>query len=174
MNAGATQRLFFALWPDDAVRERCAMTARSFGDHAGKRVVANNLHLTLCFIGSADETTRQCLETAADAITCEPTTLWLDRLGYFPRPQVLWLGAAQTPPPLQTLASEITRAAQQCGVSADVRPFVPHMTLLRKVRRAPKLPAIEPIAWPVTSFCLVQSETRPEGPVYSVLREWHF
>lgn len=52
--------------------------------------------------------------------------------------------------------------------------MTPHMTLLRKVKPAPPLTAIEPIVWSIASFCLVKSETQPEGLVYSVLRHWRF
>ncbi len=52
------------------------------------------------------------------------------------------------------------------------RPYRAHLTLARKVGKAPRSQAIEAIQWPVNEFCLVQSRTLPTGAEYAVLRTW--
>ena len=46
------QRLFFALWPDDAVRARLDQAGEELLGKRVKRVPAANLHLTLAFAGA--------------------------------------------------------------------------------------------------------------------------
>jgi RNA 2',3'-cyclic 3'-phosphodiesterase len=171
-DASGVERLFLALWPDAKVRARCAQLAHAAGAHNGKPVPAENLHITLCFLGAVDAPTRSCIESALQEVRAAPVTLILDRLGYFPKPRVLWLGAAQVPEPLSALACTIDRLARGCGVSTDTRPFVAHMTVQRKANKAPALPEIEPVPWLVTTFALVKSETLSTGAVYTVLRTW--
>jgi 2'-5' RNA ligase len=50
----AVRRLFFALWPSDAVRARLAQEAQS---HAGlgRAIPVRNLHITLVFLGGVQE-----------------------------------------------------------------------------------------------------------------------
>ena len=48
----ATQRVFFALWPDDATRETIdAFTREAVEECGGTPVSADNFHMTLRFIG---------------------------------------------------------------------------------------------------------------------------
>lgn len=172
--APAVERLFFALWPDAATRERCAHLARKIGGKSGKRVAAENLHITLAFLGSVDADTRACVERAADAVHAAPMTLRLDRVGYFAQPRVLWIGSEVVPPGLTTFARALHDGVTACGVTLDPRPFVAHMTLMRKVPHAPARVDIDPIDWRIDAFCLVRSQTLPEGPVYTVQRRWAF
>ncbi len=80
--AVATQRLFFALWPEPALQQHLAMTAAALLPRdAGRRVRAENLHCTLVFLGAVEAAQRLCLEDAASLVRAEPFTLTLDRLG---------------------------------------------------------------------------------------------
>src|SRR4030067_1435014 len=87
------QRLVFALVPEPALQQRLAQAAEALLPRAaGRRVRAENLHCTLVFLGAVETAQRLCLEDAASLVRAEPFTLMLDRLGYFRRPQVAWLG----------------------------------------------------------------------------------
>jgi 2'-5' RNA ligase len=61
-----------------------------------------------------------------------------------------------------------------CGFAVETRPFETHVTLFRKVRKAPPLPDAYavPLVWPVRDFALVVSLAAPEGARYEVLRVW--
>ncbi len=48
-------RLFFALWPDPPTRTALAMLVDGLPLVGGRRVPAENLHLTLAFLGNVDE-----------------------------------------------------------------------------------------------------------------------
>ena len=168
------QRLFFALWPDDALREQLENVVKTISKPEGGRLVpVENLHITLRFLGYMQAEKRQCAEQVADRMVHHPPCqLVLDRLGHFPRPRVLWLGASQTPEPLTILARDFNQELKTCGLQPEQRPFHAHMTLMRKVNRTPTLPPIDPIEWPISQFALVESQTLPEGAKYEVLRFW--
>lgn len=137
-----------------------------------RSVPAHNLHLTLAFLGSVEPPLRSCLERGAGAIACPPFELVLDHAGWFPRPQVYWLGASQPPAALLSLVTALQRAQGDCGVDPETRPFRVHLTVARKVRRRPAVGPVEALRWPVDRFVLVSSRTLPEGPLYQPERTW--
>lgn len=167
-----TRRLFFALWPDDALRLKVARWLAEVQGLSGRPVAMENWHLTLCFIGGTDVNQQQCLEQAANAITDIPSfELILDQYGYWHRPRVFWLGG-QSPEPLYGLVGQLRAGMSACGMAPETRGFVSHMTLLRKVGHAPDGVLNAPISWQVADFVLVSSNTRPQGVEYQVLRRW--
>ena len=166
------RRLFFALWPDDGVRGQLAGLAARVAVGHGVRVAQANLHITLVFLGSADGKLAACAQSAAAGIRGRAFTLSLDCLGHWPRPQVLWLGAKHTPAALAALVQELNQGLTRCGFTPEDRPYQPHLTLARKLRRADTAQAIDPVVWRVEQFCLVQSITRAQGAEYRVLHTW--
>lgn len=165
-------RLFFALWPDEAVRSRLAETAARLPSGTGRKIPDANLHITLEFIGSATEETRACLEAAAARVTVEPFDLVLSRFGYWAQPRIIWFGPHHLPPELLALAFKLRAVAEDCGIEADTRPYRPHVSLMRKVTRQPHWPEVEPIEWPVREFVLCQSHETEKGTRYEVLQRW--
>ena len=166
------QRLFFALWPDESVRQRLADYRPLLNGCGGRPVVLENLHITLAFLGSVDVSTRACLEKAADAINAPAFTLRMDQLGFWRRPHVVWLGAHDIPQPLLVLVAALKQAMIGCGLEPESRHFQAHLTLMRKAWRAPLELNPPVMTWPVTDFALVASDTRSEGVRYEVLRRW--
>ncbi len=171
--SGGGRRLFLALWPPDPVREAMRDVGRRLAREVdGRRVGDAGLHLTLAFLGTVEEARREALETALSTLELSAHTLLLDRLGYWHRPQVVWVGASRTPEALAAFVTELRACLRALELSVEERPFVPHVTLLRKVRRRPPALPFDPIAWAVDGFVLVQSELHPEGAYYTVLRRW--
>jgi 2'-5' RNA ligase len=169
----STQRLFFALWPDEPVRARLRTAARELVPPEARAIAPDAAHLTLLFIGSADAVRRACLEQVADGIKGSSFTLTLDQAGFWRKPQILWLGCSTLPAPLLALVQGLTAGAERCGVKTETQPYQAHVTLARKVRKGPMSAVlIEPIVWPVERFCLVESHTEPEGVRYRTLRFW--
>lgn len=167
------QRLFFALWPDEALRRQLAEVARQFELPAGaRRVHADNLHITLAFLGGQSDEARTCLERQAESIRASRFTLTLDRQGFWPKPRVVWIGSDAPPAELLQLAGGLQRAQLACGLEPEARPFHTHLTLLRKVARLPRPIALAPLLWQVSDFALVVSETLPEGARYRVVRRF--
>lgn len=168
-----TERLFFALWPSDEVRQALRRNCKSLLRHSGGRpVVPENWHITLAFLGGVSKEQRRCAEQVAATIQLPGFDLRLDYIGHWARPRVLWAGARETPDALKDLAASLINGSRACGLSLDARPFVTHLTLKRKVKEASPSTEIKPVIWPVTSFVLVKSHTLPEGVQYRVVREW--
>lgn len=172
VDSAAPQRLFFALWPDGVVREALAELLKGESPRTGRRVPAPNLHLTLAFVGNVTADQRACLEAAATTVAAAPFTLTLDRLGFWPRPRIVWAGATETPEALRALVARLNAALVPCGYRPEQRPYQAHVTLTRKAQAPVGCRDIPPIVWPAAEFCLVESVSEEHGSVYRVLARW--
>jgi len=166
------QRLFFALWPDAAVREALARSSRELLGRRVKQVPEENLHITLAFAGPVTAPVRDCLMAAAGGIRCAPFELVIDHVGHWPRPRILWAGPTHTPAGMWSLVEALNQAFESCGLSREARPFQAHITLARKVGRAPPLAAMTPVPWSIGDFSLVESVTDASGASYRRLVTW--
>jgi 2'-5' RNA ligase len=168
----ATQRLFFALWPNAQVRAALEEASRSLLGKRVKRIPATNLHITLAFAGSVTASVRHCLETAAGNLTLAPFDLMLDHSGYWHRPRIAWLGPTHTPPALWSLVGGLRTVFETCGLPVETRPYQPHVTLARKISRLANDAPVTPVPWPIRSFSLVESVNTPHGVNYQPLVTW--
>lgn len=168
----STQRLFFALWPPAELSHELYRLAGNTLRDDGRRVVPENIHLTLAFLGSVDTPFRECAEQAAAAIRSESFMMRLERMGCWPKSGILWVGPGQTPAPLLGLVQQLNVALAGCGYEADPRPYAAHLTLARKVDTRHATRPIEPRAWKIDRFHLVQSRTHADGARYEILRTW--
>lgn len=174
MDKPVAQRFFFALWPEPELAHTIwQATADLVPKGTGRRLVPEQLHITLAFLGQLEETHLACMTDAAGHVQGESFTLDLDEAGHFPRPQVVWVGASRVPVALQALQFQlVTQLNRQCGYQPEARAFLPHITLWRKVRRV-TLPEQKPsLAWPVNRFVLARSRTLPSGAEYALVQEW--
>jgi len=172
-NSPRPERLFFALWPDATLRQQIKRHCKALLRHAGGRPVSlENMHITLAFLGTVDARQRACVEAMADAIRCPPFSLCLDQAGHWARSRVLWIAPRQAPAALTTLATALSDGARECGLNMELRPYHAHLSLKRKLVRAPQMLDFRPLHWHATHFVLVRSVTWQEGVQYEVVREW--
>jgi 2'-5' RNA ligase len=161
-------RVFFALWPQAEVRDALAALGRGVQAECGGRATrSDKIHLTLFFVGGMERTRFPGLHAAASAVRSAPFELVVDRLGYFRRARIAWAGAA-CPPPLASLVAGLTEKLAAEGIEGEDRPFVPHITLAREAFRKPTSTSIEPVAWRVSDFVLVESRQGSDGS-YEIL-----
>lgn len=173
-------RLFIAIeLPEDIKRA----LGRLRVDIPGARwVPAEQIHLTLAFLGEVQETTVGRLTGELSQIQTPEFNLCFTGTGCFPdrrRPRVLWIGLGPEPR-LKTLAARVHEAVLACGIPQEERPFSPHITLARL-----KLPAarecgafldqhqqeiLPPIS--VREFTLFQSRLTPQGAVHSPIKSF--
>ena len=166
-------RLFFALWPEPELAGRLhALAGKTLRPGDGRRIAAENIHLTLAFLGSVDAAFRDCAEQAAAVIRASAFTLTLDQIGCWSRTGILWAGPAHVPESLSSLVRELTAELVNCGYVPEKRSYAAHVTLARKVRRCPSPAPIEPLAWEVRRFCLVRSRLDAQDAHYEMVREW--
>jgi 2'-5' RNA ligase len=164
-------RIFFALWPDDAVRAKLANVARSVAERTqGRQVPAAKLHLTLCFLGDvADERVAAAVDVAR-RIRSAPFEVTLDAVGSFRAARVAWAGHSGLPAGLNALQSSLETSLRARGFELEERPFSAHVTLARRIEKPLAREAMEPISWGVRDFVLVRSETGRGS--YTVMERW--
>lgn len=99
-----------------------------------KWVRAENLHVTLKFLGETEPWKLRAIERALAAIRSPlHVSLEFRGLGFFPnerKPRVFWLGM-EASANLKALVAEIDDTLQQLGFPLEDRPFTPHLTLAR-------------------------------------------
>lgn len=167
------QRVFFALWPDEATREAIGgFTRDAVAGCGGTPIEADNFHMTLRFLGQADGNAMSRMRKAAERVRTEPLRFKLDQLGYWAEPAVFWLGCRKTPDPLLRLVVNLNTELGSEGFLVETRPFKPHVTLARNARHAPESELLEPVSWSSDRFVLVGSRTTDDGASYTVLEEW--
>ena len=132
---------------------------------------AEQLHLTLRFIGEVDGDTAEDVAAALSTLRFQPFALRLSGVGQFHhrRSGALWAGINPREP-VAALASRIDRAVCSAGVATERRAFVPHVTLARWSGPAPDLQpwlarhgALSSREWRVESFTLFESHLGQHG-----------
>ncbi|MFI4879791.1 MAG: RNA 2',3'-cyclic phosphodiesterase [Steroidobacterales bacterium] len=172
------RRLFFALWPDEAARAALADAAReAVSACAARAAPAENLHATLAFLGSVPERRIGELQDiagrVADTFVPElPVTLQFDELAHWAGPKILVALSALENLAAQALAQVLKTAAQAAGFAPDLKAFHAHVTLARKVARAPAVRIARPVTWHFDGFALVESRTSAAGAAYSVVQSY--
>jgi 2'-5' RNA ligase len=110
---------------------------------------------------------------AAAAVAGEPCTFDLDRLEHWARPEVLCLSASVVPSGLVETVERLRDGLRARGFEPDGRPWKPHATLARDVRRVPAAPpTLSPVRFPARRIALVQSVTDRAGARYVELDGW--
>jgi 2'-5' RNA ligase len=174
-----SHNLFFALCPDDDVRERIASAAQRLNQaHAprGRWIKPHRYHLTLRFLGEhpalPDSLIAAC-RAAGDAVRTAPFSFALDAAGSFENHRIpWWLGCSAMPAALDVLWSALAQGLDANGIANDEpTPRVPHVTILRDADRRLGPARIDPIAWPVGEFVLVDSAIGA-APAYTMLQRW--
>lgn len=143
-------------------------------------VVAEQLHLTLRFIGECDRAAADVLADALAEVIFQPFELCLRGVGQFPprgQARVLWAGVAPSPALVQ-LQAAVEAAVRSAGQPAEDKPFSPHITLAR-LKTPPHPEALrkfyewhvdfETPPFTITEFVLMESTLRPDGAQYTVL-----
>jgi 2'-5' RNA ligase len=170
-------RLFFALWPRDSLRAALAgMAGRAAAGIEGEPVPPANLHVTLAFLGMvAGSQIGSLIEIGgSDAWPLVPLTF--DRVEYWTRPRILVAMPTDRPAPGQSIVDGLWTGLERSGHVREARPWQPHLTLMRRIRRPPSrdLPSLGRVEadgrdW---RLALVESTSHPEGPRYKPLAEW--
>ena len=149
-------------------------------------LAAENIHITLKFLGEVEDRKLDQLSGCCAAIKWSPFVLKLGGSGYFPsvkRPRVFWQGFSAGSNEIRALLSRVEPCAAAIGVAKEQRPYTPHLTLARikpskegngaaGFRQLQKqADDLLPVgsSFPVTAFSLYQSQLTPAGAVYTRL-----
>jgi 2'-5' RNA ligase len=174
-----SERLFFALWPDDPLRARLdALAGELHGLRGGRRSRPDSLHLTLVFIGEVAVERLPEVLAVAQGIAVPSFEVVFDQAGCWRHNRIAHLAASHTPTALRELVTRLEAGLDAAEIGFDHRAYVPHVTLLRKADcSAPaepqmESPALVPIRWLARDFVLVTSSRRSGGALYQQLGRW--
>ncbi|KRC00064.1 RNA 2',3'-cyclic phosphodiesterase [Duganella sp. Root198D2] len=155
----AGHKLFFALWPDDAVRQALVRLQTPV---RGRLIPPEKLHLTMAFLGQQPAEALPVLLGILHATHVPPLQLTLDCYGYFKRPHIAWAGMGTAPGGLLAAQAELMSRLAAAGFSAATHgEFKPHVTLAREAKEAPAEFGAVPVVWNVEGLALVES--MPDG-----------
>ena len=169
--SAASRRLFFALWPDDPVRQVLFHWQTHNLPGTARWAHRADLHVTLHFLGQVEAARIEALRGLGAETAAGPFTLVLDEIGYWPRPQIVWAGPSSLPPALIALHERLGEGLRALGLPTEERRFRPHITLARKVRRPPETQPLQPCPWAVKELALVESRAGVQ-PMYHPIARW--
>ncbi len=167
----ATLRLFFALWPPDDLQGKLAAWANKAAGR-GRAMRRENIHLTLAFLGATDPELLPCLTECARAVRFAPIRVMLDRVGCWKHKRIIWCGTGDEPPGLTALVADLRAGLDAAALRYDPKPFVSHLTLVRKAQGLEAAPRWVPLVWDVRDFALVRSVATAGGVSYQVLQRF--
>ncbi|MFB0611064.1 RNA 2',3'-cyclic phosphodiesterase [Aurantiacibacter poecillastricola] len=170
----SSRRLFVALRPPEHIAE--ALLDMQEGIPGARWQDADNLHVTLRFVGEVDRHTAAVLECALADVHFAPFPLAISGVGHFEgnrRAKAIWARIAPSAA-LDELQMRVEMACRRAGLPAETRKFVPHITLARLNSGSGPIGdwlhehgACSLGAWRVDRFSLYESDLTPNGAIYS-------
>ncbi len=166
-------RLFFGLEPTpEACLEVAAWRDRALPP-LDRPVPAQNLHITLAFLGDVPPRKIEALMDNVTGVRAGALQVSLDELGYWPKPRILWLGPVTTPAPVALLARDLRRAARTAQISVDNRDYRAHLTIARNCLTPPPAAVMLPaVILTFSRFSLFESINSRHGVRYQALSSW--
>ena len=179
-----TVRVFFAIWPDAAAQRRLAELAERLETVCdGRKVRAENIHLTLVFLGEVSVDRLDALCQAANEIQGAGVRAFdfaVEEIRYWKHNRIAYAGVAKVSQELLDLVSALQSALSAAGFSFDRQAYVPHITLVRKAKcPAPSVELrtglselAQPVVWPVREWVLVKSGQANGRSGYTPIGRW--
>lgn len=165
--------MFFALWPNAAVRGRLHQLALQYHAACGGRVMQReNIHLTLLFLGEVERAKLEPLQQAVGSLVVSPFTFDLRRFSCWQHNRIGYVAPDEDVPALPQLSQVLLQVTSSVGIKCDTRAFVPHVTLLRNIVHPVDPQPIKAVEWRVGEFSLMESVQTEHGVHYRALRTW--
>jgi len=183
-------RSFIAISIPEEIKQKLAeLQARlKKADAMVKWTRAQGIHITLRFLGNVSV---EEIKEAGEAISqvarqFSPFLVEANGFGTFPergRPRVIWVGLNQGVSQLKAIFEELDKELINRGLGKADRAFSPHLTLGRiktgkNLNKLLEYLKAEPEKaygiFEAKSICLFRSQLRPEGAIYTLLREEFF
>lgn len=163
-----------------SVQKRIATGCR-FVDAHPRWVSADNLHITLVFLGTVTDEQVPELIATADQLAAQTAQFELElaRIDLFPpkskRPLVISAGIGGEKRALTRLQEKLAQAIEPAGIALDQRSYKPHITLARlpSVKTSSRVQSVVTahtnalqVKFQVSAIVLFESVTGTDGPTY--------
>ena len=161
-------RLFLAISIEGAMQDSLLKLQHHWRDIGvrGHFVPAENMHLTLAFIGEYGNP--DVVMDAVSAVAFKPFNIHLDGAGTFY--DALWIGIAPNDS-LSACVRKLRRALAEQGIPYDRKKFSPHITLTRKAdfpgSMESLLKQLPTDTMDVTEIALMRSDRGKNGMIYT-------
>ena len=165
-------RLFVAINLNGEIRDALVDiqdTMRTYGV-CGRETPAENMHLTLAFIGEYDDPA--LVKEVIDGIGIRPFDIKLSGIGAFR--DLWWVGVGNSAP-LDAVSRKLRRALADAGIPFDRKRFSPHITIIRRAEgRLSDVPEEElashfGASMTVDHISLMRSDRGKNGMIYTEL-----
>ncbi len=168
----------FALTTEiDPLRKAIARLAE-LKESSVRLVPDENLHITLKFVGSVEESKLAAIEGIMKQVAAQhaPMSLESRGMGFFKNS--IWVGIAENEM-LARLAANLNIACVPLGIAQEEKAYLPHVTVARlgkgaKLKLSQLLEEFGDQSWgelTANKICLYRSDTLPEGARYTVISE---
>jgi len=165
--------VFFALWPNTALRQALHAVAEQYAVPCTARVIsADRLHLTLRYIGEIERTWLAPLRQAADPVTASAFWRVITWLKIRQHNKIGYATVDNAALPLARLVAALEHAVQVAGFQLAVTEFQAHITLLGKAAQLFAPQTISPLHWWVDAFVLIECVGTGEALRYEILAQW--
>ena len=153
-----------------------------------KWVKLENIHLTLKFLGSLEEST---LDNVSSVLRerCRgfnPITSYLNEIGAFPdlrHPKIVWGALDDSNKEIQAIVDVLEGEFAKLGLAPEERPFKPHITIGRVkssanlknlIQTIQQITFEDKIQQTFDKIVLYKSTLTSQGPIYEALKEFEF
>jgi len=157
-------RLFIAIMLSDEMKKAVTGTMHELkkADVRGSYVPAQNLHVTLAFIGETKDAS--AVKTAMQTLSCKPFRMAFAEMGVFDN--LLWVGIKGNQG-LNKLAKYVGTALDEAQIPYDRKKFVPHVTIIRNMGGPWKKVSPPKADMTVKKVSLMKSEQKNGKQVYT-------
>ena len=157
-------RLFIAIMLSDDMKKAVTGTMHELkkADVRGSYVPAQNLHVTLAFIGETKDAS--AVKTAMQTLSCKPFRMAFAEMGVFDN--LLWVGIKGNQG-LNKLAKYVGTALDEAQIPYDRKKFVPHVTIIRNMGGPWKKVSPPKADITVKKVSLMKSEQKNGKQVYT-------
>lgn len=182
-----TNRIFIAINLPQDVKKALSRRMEQWKDLPAKWTPAENLHITLSFLGDLTdiELAEACVAAKAVIAEYEPFSLNLNKITYGPKalpiPKFVWVKGEKIPE-IAELKNELEgRLAERIPFKPEHRGFAPHITLARissmefrslDLEERPEVNLPIELMFTVASIEIMKSEARKEGQQYTVVESF--
>lgn len=161
-------RAFFALWPDEAARDRLAALAAV----SPRATRAADLHLTVCFVGATAARDLDALASLGASLPVAPFVVSVGRCARWPEAGVEVALASSPDPGLGALREALLARLAGANRRLDDRrggDYRAHVTLARTGAVAPPARPAAAIAWRADALTLAVSDPVPGSSRYRIV-----